>query len=178
MNARFLIVGSIVGGIVLFLWGAVTHMLLPWPVKEFKDDAAVVEAVRANAPANGIYLSTRGVFASVAFTGDAANKTQSMGPYLAVQFVTDTISAFLLCLLAAWIPCHCVWTRASRLFVAGLAAFTLKILPYWNWYGFSTGFVAMEALDMLGKFFIGGLVLGALMKKLSPRSVVAPAAVS
>ncbi|PYT08838.1 MAG: hypothetical protein DMF60_03745 [Acidobacteria bacterium] len=47
----------------------------------------------------------------------------------------------------------------------GLAAFTINMLPYWNWYGFSTSFMGMEALDLVGKFFIGGLVLSALLNK-------------
>jgi hypothetical protein len=28
---------------------------------------------------------------------------------------------------------------AARMTVAGLAAFSLKLLPYWNWYGFRRG---------------------------------------
>jgi hypothetical protein len=49
-----------------------------------------------------------------------------------------------------------------------LTAFVLKFVPYWNWYGFPSTFVAMEALDLLGKFFIGALVLGVLRNKLAP----------
>ena len=45
---------------------------------------------------------------------------------------------------------------------------SVDLAPYWNWYGFSTPFIAMEALDVVGKFFIGGLILSALMKKLAP----------
>ncbi len=32
MNAKYLIVGTIVGGAVVFLWGAVAHALLPAPI--------------------------------------------------------------------------------------------------------------------------------------------------
>ena len=37
MNAKFLVTGAIVGGIVPFLWGGLTHSLLPQPIREFKD---------------------------------------------------------------------------------------------------------------------------------------------
>ena len=56
------------------------------------------------------------------------------------------------------------------LLVAGCAAFALKELPYWNWYGFSVPFLGMEALDMIGKFFLGGLMLSILQKKLVPQT--------
>jgi len=41
-------------------------------------------------------------------------------------------------------------------------------VPYWNWYGFPSAFVGMEALNLLGKFFIGALVLGVLRNRLAP----------
>jgi hypothetical protein len=58
--------------------------------------------------------------------------------------------------------------RAGWAVLAGLTAFVLKFVPYWNWYDFPSAFVAMEALDLLEKFFIGALVLGALRNKLAP----------
>jgi len=44
----------------------------------------------------------------------------------------------------------------------------VKLVPYWNWYGFTSAFVGMEALDLAGKFFLGAVVLGALMRRLAP----------
>jgi hypothetical protein len=41
-------------------------------------------------------------------------------------------------------------------------------VPYWNWYGFPSAFVGLEALDVLGKFFIGALALRVLRNKLAP----------
>ena len=168
MNAKFLVTGAIVGGIVIFLWGAVTHALLPPPLLEFKDEKAVVETIRANGSGNGVYFARRGMLASVAFLPDLGDKSQNVTPNLLIQFATDTLAALLLCLALAGLHADSALGHARKLAVIGLVIVALKLAPYWNWYGFSPLFIAMEALDVVGKFFIGGLVLSALMKKLAP----------
>jgi hypothetical protein len=55
--------------------------------------------------------------------------------------------------------------RAGWSLMAGVGAFGFKTVPYWNWYGFSTHFTCMEAEDLFGKFFIGGLLAAALRNK-------------
>ncbi len=169
MNAKFLVVGAVVGGILLFVWGGLTHAFLPQVIPAyqiFKDDAAVVQTLHANAPANGVYFSPKGILAAVAFLPDLGDKTKDITPNLITQFLTDTLSALLLCWLLAGIRSVTALGRAGWLTLAAFAAFSLKILPYWNWYGFSPLFMLLEALDIVGKFFIAGLVLGALMNKL------------
>ena len=165
MSTKFIVIGTIVGGVVLFLWGAVTHAVLPQPLQSFKNEPALVAAIRANTTGNGIYFATRGVFTAVAFRPDFEDKTQNIARNLTIQFCTDALSALLLCLIVVRVRAGSVLARAGWLTLVGLAAFTLKELPYWNWYGLSIPFVAMEALDLLGKFFIGGLLLGGLMNK-------------
>lgn len=114
-----------------------------------------------------MYLTTTGVFAIVAFAPDFSDKTKKIPSNLITQLVTDTISALLLCLLLSGLRARSTLGRASSLLVAGRASFTIKFLPYWNWYGFAPVFVSMELLDLVGKLFLGGLVLAVLQKKLT-----------
>ena len=143
----------------------------PQPIHEFKDEQAIVQAVRANMTTNGVYFARRGVFASVAFRPDFGDKTQNIASNiasnLATQFATDTIGALLLCLALAGLRPGSPLGRAGCLTLLGLVVVALKLLPYWNWYGFSATFIAMEALDIVGKFFIGGLLLAWLAKKMA-----------
>jgi len=44
----------------------------------------------------------------------------------------------------------------------------VEVLPYCNWYGFTPAFIGMEALDVVRKFFIEGLLLAWLHKKMAP----------
>ena len=168
MSAKFLAVGAVVGGIVLFLWGGFTHAVLPAPMREFKDEQAVVQAIRANIPENGVYFAKRGMLAAIAFRPDLADKSQDIKGNLITQLVTDTIAAFLLCLVLMGIRAGTPLGRAGWLTLIGLAIVALKLLPYWNWYGFTPAFIGMEALDVVRKFFIGGLLLAWLHKKMAP----------
>ncbi len=168
MNAKFLVGGTIIGGIVVFLWGALTHAMLPQPLNYFKDEAAVIQVVRANAPENGIYSGSRGIFASVALLPDLSDKSRNITPDLVRQFLSDSFAALLLAIFLTRLP-GTVLGRAGWAGLAGIIAVVLKMLPYWNWYGFTAAFIGMEALDLVGKFFVGALVLGVLMKKLVPQ---------
>ena len=166
MNMRFLLWGAILGGIALFLWGAITHTLLPQPLHRFKDEPAMLRALHADG--NGIYLSTVGVFAVVAFRPDFRDKTHEISSNVAIQLGTDMLAALFLCILLGGIRVDSLLGGAAWLAVAGMAAFALKELPYWNWYGFPVSFVAMEAFDLTSKLFVGGLVVGTLRKWMVP----------
>jgi hypothetical protein len=171
MNAKFLVVGAIAGGIFIFLWGYLTHNVLPQPFHTFRAEEPMTNAVRANAgDGNGMYFTNTGVFCAVAILPDMGDKTKNIVPSLLIQLGTDTLAALLLCLLVGGIRVNSTFGRAMWLLAAGCAAFALKDLPYWNWYGFSVPFLGMEALDLLGKFFLGGLLLSFLQKKLVPQT--------
>jgi hypothetical protein len=166
MNSKYLAVGALVGGILLFLWGGLTHAVLPAPLSTFANEEAVVQTLRANAPVDGVYMSHEGVLAAISFSPPYGRREDRMGPYLLRQLLSDTLAAALLAFLIAGLP-GSVFGKACWAAVAGCAAFAIKIVPYWNWYGFTPGFIGMEALDMIGKFFLGGLLLAFLAKKLA-----------
>ncbi len=53
------LVAAVVGGVLLFLWGFVAHVLLPFSEKAMKpipNEAAVIEAVRGNVTESGVYF--------------------------------------------------------------------------------------------------------------------------
>ncbi|HEV8385716.1 MAG TPA: hypothetical protein VGQ11_12665 [Candidatus Acidoferrales bacterium] len=168
MNVKFLAIGTLVGGIVLFLWGGLTHGLVHVQVREFRDAQAVVRVLHENAPENAVYFAPQGAFVSVAFLPDMSDKTKDLTPMLIRQLLTDMLAAALLCLVLPGIVAATVLRRALWLGLFGLAFVALKILPYSTWYGFSAPFIGMEVFDVVGKLFLAGLVLGALMKKLAP----------
>src|SRR2546425_12118399 len=54
-----LVLGSVLGAIVLFVWSAIAWMLIPWPgdpLRTFTNEDAVTQAISANAPRSGNYL--------------------------------------------------------------------------------------------------------------------------
>lgn len=171
MKTKFLVVGAIVAGITLFVWGFVTHAALPLSERaltEFKDAQAVVQVIRANAPQNGVYFAKQGIFAAVSFLPDVSDKTQNITPNLIREFVIDVLAGLFLGLVLLGTRGSTVMGRVGLLVAAALAAVASQSLPAWNWYGFSLEYTTMEVIDLVGGWFLAGLVLAGLMKKMVP----------
>src|SRR5207244_5807829 len=67
MNAKFLILGTTVGGIVLFVWGGLTHAVLPQPIREFKAARAGVRTIWAYHEGSEVCGAREGARTYVAF---------------------------------------------------------------------------------------------------------------
>lgn len=167
MKTRFLLLAALLGGLTIFFWGALSHTLLEMPgtLVPLKDGTSVINAIRSQAPNNGVYYDPRGLLAVVSLRPDMADKSQAMGANLAVEFVTNCLNALLLAFLLlksrARTTLACAWLGA----LAGLLAFTGISVSYWNWYGFSVGFALQDLGDTVIGWFLAGAVLGWLMKK-------------
>lgn len=180
MHNRFLLIGTVVTAIVIMVWQTLSNAVIPWhmaTMREFTNNDAVVQAIRASAPENGVYFSPQGVLASVAMTPDLVDKSTLIGPMLGKQFVINLVVAFLLALLVLRLrPTTAVGT-ATGLATAGLAAAVLTQLSNWNWYGFALPWSLVNVADHTIQFFLAGLVLAALLKRFAPPAsgVSAPA---
>lgn len=172
MKGKFLIVGALVGGFVLFLWGFVTHALIGEKlfstVLTFKDEKAVLDAVKANAPANGVYYLAQGVLVAVAFAPDFADRTKNITPFLIREFLSNVVTGFLLAWLLLGARSTSAGGRGGYLAVMGLAATAAILYSYSNWYGLSPGMVLTDALDTVVGWLLVGLILGAIQKKMVP----------
>ena len=169
MRVKFLLLGPLVAAITIFVWGAFSHLALPWHIttlKEFQNNQTVLDAGRANTSGNGIYFSPEGIFAVVALLPDLSDKTQDIGGNMAVQFVTDLIVALLLAIVLLSVRSTTVLGRATVTARVGLAAGIAIHVAHWNWYGFSPAYTMVNLLDVAIGWFLAGLVLGALMKKM------------
>lgn len=178
---RILIAG-ILGGLVMFLWGAVAHMALPIGEAGFKDpvqQAAVLGALAQSTQGEGVYMypgmsmeQWRDKDAAKAFREQAKGKpyalviyqpggspaVQSMTPNLVKQFVTDTLAA----LVAAWILALGAWSLGRRVLIAGalgLFSWLTLSLPYWNWYLFPMNFTLAALIEQV----VGWVLAGAAM---------------
>jgi hypothetical protein len=192
--AKRIILGAILGGIVLFNWGYVAHMVLPtgqMGVHAIHDEAAVMDTVRSTIKEPGFY-----VFPGMENCKEASESQQQavmekakQGPVgvlivrpqgseillpslLARQFGTNVVCSLLAALLLAQIRAGAsYWTRVGFVTVLGLFAFATVVVPYWNWYYFPADFVATEAIEHVVGWFLGGLVLAAVVR--TPRPVIA-----
>jgi len=174
MNTRLLAAG-VAGGVVMFLWGAFSHMILPLGdvgIGELPDEVAIAAVLKEKIPGPGMFYyphSTdmakmeqllkerpRGLL-----TYTPATIPFSMGGGLATQCLNDIlvglILAWLLGSVAAALP-----TLTSRIcFGIGVALVaSLGYLgPFWNWYGFSLPFVFASTVDSVIAVILGVIVI-------------------
>jgi hypothetical protein len=127
----------------------------------------VVQAVKANAPENGIYFEGRGLFAVVAFRPDMGPKFASMVPSMAIQLLIEIAVALVLAWVLLRLPPMTAFQTGILLAIIGLAAGIEELLPQWNWYGFPSSSTAAEALDLVIGWFLLGLVLGVIKNKMT-----------
>lgn len=179
---RVLIAG-IIGGVVLFVWGAVAHMALPIGEMGMRvaieQDAALSALQTSASQGEGVYMLPgiapehmsdeaamsafaarygNSPFAFVVYAPGGNPAMTSMGPNLAVQFVSVTLGA----LIAAWILALGAFGFGRRVLLAGaMAVFAWLAIsvPYWNWYRFPLEFTLGTLLEQL----IGWLLAGAAM---------------
>ncbi|MDR7133321.1 putative oligopeptide transporter (OPT) family protein [Lysobacter niastensis] len=175
-----LIVAGIIGGIVMFMWGAVWHMALPFSEAGMKvppQQQVVLDAIAPTTSGEGIYMypsispekmsdkaamqafaeETRGKpYALVVYQPGGNPINQSMVPNLVKQLVTCILAALVL----AWVLSLTAWGFGRRVMVAGAMAVFAWIaisLPHWNWYMFPMSFTA----SALGEQLVGWLLAGA-----------------
>lgn len=162
-------IAALIGAIVMFVWQALAHMVLPIGMMGFRQPAnedVVLQAVTTGLPTPGIYYlpsidpAKMGDEAATKAWADKAAKNpyvwavvntptqdaMSMGPQLTKQFITN----FLAALLAAFVLGATAWTFGLR--VVGALAFGLfgwlsNLVPQMTWYRFPSDFIVGGLLE-------------------------------
>jgi hypothetical protein len=194
---RILLAG-IAGGLALFLWGTLAHVVLPLGqvgIKEIPQEPAVVAAMKTAMPEAGFYFFPgMGVGASATKQEKDAAMQQFQqkyrsGPYgiliyhptgttpmsggqlraeLGLNIVQALLAAGLL-VLAPGLTSFA--SRVGLIMVAGLLASISTSIQYWNWYGFPTNYTVTYIFTTL----VGFLVVGLVVAKVIKTNVAAPA---
>ncbi|MBI4398516.1 MAG: hypothetical protein HY586_05270 [Candidatus Omnitrophica bacterium] len=181
-----LVIGGVLGGIIVFAWGAISWMVLPFHVaqmKQFTDEAAVQTTVMLNVDAQiaGIYTfpscpkhKTASPQAQQEL-GKQACAQMEHGPmgYIVVNpkgigsLVLLFVKAFLMqlagALLAVWLLLQAkLKTYSGRylfLVVFSVAVAILGYLPAWNWSGYPCLATLLHMADVVIGYILAGLVL-------------------
>jgi hypothetical protein len=183
-----IIVGAITGALILFVWGAFSHMVLligagfsPLP-----NEDAVIEKLKSSIPEDGLYF-----FPGIDLRGNSTSEQKATweakyhtGPTgmliyhpaggealslkkLVTQFLSNllaaTIAAFLVSLMLAL-----YWKRVLAISLLGVFAWLTISQIYWNWYGFPNSFFVAQGIDQAVGWFLSGLAIAKLVP--SPKS--------
>ena len=161
---RFLLVGTLVGGLILSTLNWFAAAVLPPRYKQFRNAQAVVETVRSNAFSNDIYAAP-GLFVAVSLNDASPG---NFGSRIIGQFLVEFLIAFGLSLLLLMTSVPSPLFAASFLGLAGLIAGLETHFPNWNFSGFPTSYLLAGCGYLTAIWFVVGLVLGTIRRKLVP----------
>lgn len=186
---KSLALSGVLGGLVLFVWGAVSYMVLPWhsmTLNKFKDEGAVAQALVVNASESGMYIlpnphrhdpslteaqrkaaeeegMKRMMEGPFMFASVSLTGTREMGPALLFNAIGNVVSAAL----AAWLLSQAVpvlyWRRVGFVVVLALATAVIAHYPSWVWWRFSESFTLVECADLLIGWSLAGLVIAKII---------------
>ncbi len=186
-----LIWGSIISGLIVFGWNAISWMVLPWHAPLFnqlQNDSAVQGLLKENAAKGGIYLSPYSfetkstVLTEVEGTQNSSTPKQnpntpfafivfspnglgSMNFLMARAILLNIIGAFFVTLLLLQSEVSTYLGRVGFTVIFGLSAGVISYLPQWNWWGFPIQYSVMSIIDLIIGWFFASLVLAKISER-------------
>jgi hypothetical protein len=174
MNGR-IGVAALLGGLVVFVWGALSHMVTElgeMGVQKLPNEAPVLAALKEHAPAGGLYLfpfeedesKWEAAYAdnpSGIASYAPAGTPLAFGRRLGLEFVTNVVGTLFAVLLLG--GAGALATVAQRVLAgAALGAFASISInaSYTIWYNFPTAYLVGQTLDQVVAWVLGLLVAG------------------
>jgi len=188
--AKRLALGSLLGGIVLFVWSAIAWMVIPWPgepLRSFTNEDAVVQAVTANAPRSGNYLLPNEPKRTAGMTDEQYKTARQMamdrmthGPMifavvrlepmgsttrpLILQFLTQLVLALIASFLLLQTRGLTYAGRVAFVTAIGAIIFVGGNVEEWNWFSFSNAYTAMQfGANVIG-WLLASFVIAAFVR--------------
>lgn len=181
-----LIVAAVIAGIVMFMWGYVSHELIGLGdagVAPMPNETAVESALKTNITEPGLYFMPgmemshhateaqqaawaakykQGPTAFLVYhpTGEDALSLRQLGIELASNIAAALVVGMILSLGAV------SFSRGVTIAtLVGLAGWLSINVSYWNWYRFPTNFVTAELIDQVAGWLLAGFVLGFILRR-------------
>ncbi len=189
-----ILLAGILGGIVMFIWTSIAHMLLPLGeagISEIPNEQSVLAAMQTNIgeksglyffPGPGVGPSATRQEKNEAMKQEVAKMASgpsglliynyarpfAFGKSLTVEFATELIESILVVFLLAQTLIGSFGGRVGFVFVAGILAAITTNVPYWNWYGFPCVYTASYMSIQIIGFFLVGIVAALVLRKSAP----------
>lgn len=190
---KSLVLGAVLGGIVAFVWSAVSWMLLPWhnsSMKSFTNEAVVAQALIDNAPSGGMFMlpgmppGYERMSQAEKQTAEAAMaQKKAEGPYfygvvwrgvredmgrqMGAALLFDMLAALLVTMLVMKTGGMSWGGRVMFIVTATLAVCMIAVAPNWIWWHYPRDFVIVTMADLLIGWTLAGMVIA---KVAAPRA--------
>ncbi len=192
-----ILLAALAGGLVLFVWGAVSHMVLPLGeagLKNLPDEEPVLTALGAPIPEPGLYFypgldmknateEQRAAWVEKIKSGPSGlllyrpSGGEAMSPrQLASELVSNILAAWVAAIVVSLIIGHMDSNGRSAPFgrrvlvvgLLGLFAWLSISASHWIWYGFPTAFVGAELIDQVVGWLLAGLAIAKIVPRQAP----------
>ena len=186
-------IGGLVGGIILFVWGAVAWKVLPLhepSMHRMSNEDAVMNTMRTSMGAKGVYFFPAMVEDSKGLSADEQKAAESAwmqkyrqgptgmivydpngsDPLMPSQMVVGLILSILLSSLAAWFLVRSTAVASPyimRVTFCGMLGILISFgshLLMWNWMGFPLDYTTAMVADTIIGWLLAGLGIGAIVK--------------
>jgi hypothetical protein len=190
------VLSGILAGIAVFLWGFVSHELLPvgtLGIRQIHDEDGMREALSSRIIEPGLYqipghdmsksLSEAELAAetekySKGPTGVLVVHPRGRDPALGLLLGKEVATNIVCALIAAIVLTQVRSNYAGRVLcvmLMGLFGFLIVSVPYWNWYGFPLDFTLGQGVVHLVGWLIAGLIMAAIIRPAKEKSGPLPA---
>lgn len=186
MVARIILGGGL-GGLAVFAWGALSHMVLGLTDEAFKplpNEPAVMAAIAENVKEPGIYFFPFGMDIDPSDEGamEAFEKRYMEGPngillrgpdgekhMGARQLAYEYVACFAAALIASIVVAAMgtkrdLFTKVLVVTLLGAFAWLSQNASYWIWYRFPTSLEVPELIDAVASWFFAGVVLAVVVR--------------
>ncbi len=182
-----IIIAAIVGGLVVFCWGFVSHTMLPiaemgMHVDKLPGEASLRSAMTEHLPESGLYFvpgmdpllegdptkqweeaADRMASGPVALMAVRKDGSSGMAKELGFEGLANISCAFVAALILWCIPCAFV-CRVLVVMALGLFSWMSIDVSYVIWYGFPVEYAAGQLIDHLIGWLLAGLLIAAIVK--------------
>lgn len=180
-----LIIAGIIGGIVMFGWGAFSHMVLGLGDSSFKqipNESAVLSTMKANINEPGLYFFPGMDMSRTPTTEEMNAWTEKFkaGPrglmvfhptgdepmsvrYLLTELASNILAALAAAVIISWLICS-FFGRVIAAGLIGLAGWLSIDMSLWNWYGFPTTYFLSQGIDQVVGWLLSGIAIALIVK--------------
>jgi hypothetical protein len=183
------VLAAILGGLLMFAWGAVAHTALPFARTAFKPvpneaawlptlggvtepgmyafpwiDMGSATAEQQEAWRQKIASGPSGLLVYKPNGGEAMSPRQ-----LVTEFFSNVLAALFGALLLVQLP-GSYGRRVLSMTAVGIAAWLSISVSQWTWYGFSTPFLVGDLVDQAGGWLLAGAGMALLIRRRRVRS--------
>jgi len=180
-----IIIAAFVGGLVMFCWGAFSHMMLPFAeagVKALPNESAITTALESNIKEPGFYFlpgmenmhnaseEQQAAWAAKYEKGPTAiivyhpDGMEPLSPHqLGIEFLSNVLAALFVGLILSMSSA----SYFGRVFIAalvGAAGWASISLSQWNWYRFPKEVILAEGFDQTVGWLVTGIVMALIVR--------------